>query len=133
VENLWKISQYDLTSSFATKHSITTVLKIIGTNIRICVANIYAPHRVVERIKMLQSITKLLDSIHLTCKIVVGDFNMVINLREKKGGIRKLDKDSKAFHSTIEGLSLIDIPTNNGIFTWNNRRGGDRKIASNID
>jgi len=36
---------------------------------------------------------------------------MITNLGEKKGGIRKLDRDLEAFLSTIESLSLVDIPT----------------------
>lgn len=47
---LWKISLYELSSSVATRYSITIVLKIIGTNESICVANMYAPHGAVERI-----------------------------------------------------------------------------------
>lgn len=84
IMTLWKISQYDLTSSITTKHSITTTLKIIGANGSICVTYIYAPHKVVERIKMLQSISQLLDSIHQPFKIVAGDFNMVLNLVERR-------------------------------------------------
>jgi len=37
------------------------------------------------------------------------------------------------FSDTIEGLRLVDIPTINGIFTWNNRRGGRNQIASRLD
>ena len=33
----------------------------------------------------------------------------------------------------IDELGLIDIPTKNGNYTWNNRRGGDRQIASRLD
>jgi len=58
---------------------------------------------------------------------------MITNLAEKRGGIRKLEKDSEAFLTTIENLNLIDIPTSNDIFTSNNRRGGDRQIASWLD
>lgn len=130
---MWKSSLYYLTSSIATKQSITTVLKIIGTNESIYVTNIYAPHRAVERIKMLQSISKLVDSIQLPFKIVAGEINIVINLEGKKGGMRKLDKDSKAFQSTINGLSLIDIPTNNDTFTLNNKRGEEIQIDPRLD
>ena len=82
---------------------------------------------------MLQSISNLLDPLHLPLKIIAGDFNMITNFSEKKGGIQKLDKDSDAFLTTIESLNLIDIPTSNEIFTWHNRRGGDHQIASRLD
>ena len=69
------------------------------------------PHKVVDRIKIIQSISNLLESIHPPFNIHAGDFNMITNLGEKKGGIRKLDRDLEAFLSTIESLSLVDIPT----------------------
>lgn len=82
---------------------------------------------------MLQIISKLLDPLHHPLKIIAGDFNMITNLSEKKGRIWKLGKESKAFLATIENLNLIGIPTSNGLFTSNNRRGGDHQIASCLD
>jgi len=82
---------------------------------------------------MLQIISNLLDPLLHPIKIIAGDFNMITNLSKKKGGIRKLDKDSEAFLATIENLNLIDSPTSNGLFTLNNRRRGDRQVASHLD
>jgi len=39
----------------------------------------------------------------------------------------------EAFRDTIEGLHLVDIPTINGAFTWNKRRGGPQLVASRMD
>jgi len=133
IMTLWKNSKFDLISSLATHHSIIAVLRIIGTNESIYIINVYAPHKVIDTIKMLHCISNLLDHIHIPFKIIAGNFNMITNLAEKRGGIQKLDKDSKDFFTTIENLNLIDIPTNNGTFTWNNRRGGDQKFASQLD
>eukprot|EP00253_Pinus_taeda_P033531 PITA_33531 len=30
-------------------------------------------------------------------------------------------------------MKLVDIETNNGLFTWNNKRGGDSQVASKLD
>lgn len=35
-----------------------------------------------------------------------------------------MDADMEVFMDTIEGLHLVDIPTINDVFTWNNMRGG---------
>lgn len=133
IMNFWKNSKLDLISSLATHHSLTMILRIIGNNETISITNVYAPHMVIDCIKMLQIISNLLDALHHPIKIIAGDFNMITSLSEKKGGIQKLDKDSEAFLSTIENLNLIEIPTSNGLFTWNNRRGGDHQIASCLD
>ena len=37
------------------------------------------------------------------------------------------------FNDLIETLDLIDVTTSNGIFTWNNKRDGDRGIACRLD
>ena len=38
-----------------------------------------------------------------------------------------------SFNDMIEELRLLDIQTINGIYTWNNRRGGKNQIASRLD
>ena len=65
--------------------------------------------------------------------ILGGDFNMITTLLEKKGGLRKLNRDVESFTSFIENAKLVDIYTKSGNFTWNNRRGGNRMIASRLD
>ena len=30
-------------------------------------------------------------------------------------------------------MKLVDIVTSNGIFTWNNKRGGESQVASKLD
>ena len=58
---------------------------------------------------------------------------MILNLDEKRGGIRRLDLDSQAFQRMIEDLNFTEIPTKNGIHTWNNKRGETCQIASRLD
>ena len=57
-----------------------------------------------------------------------GDFNMIILLDDKKGGLRRLNRDAEAFRIFIEEARLIDLETGNGIHTWNNRRGEKGKF-----
>jgi len=37
------------------------------------------------------------------------------------------------FRDIQEELHPVDIPTINGKYMWNNRRGGNKKIASRLD
>jgi len=64
---------------------------------------------------------------------VGGYFNLIASLLENKGGVRILDQDTKLFQKIIQDLNLVVLETNNGIYTWNNKRGGERKIASRLD
>jgi len=65
--------------------------------------------------------------------IVGGDFNMITSLNEKRGGLIRIDADMEAFGDMIAEQRLLDIQTTNGIYTWNNRRGGRHQIASKLD
>ena len=65
--------------------------------------------------------------------ILGGDFNLIRNLQEKKGGIRALNPTCKDFDNFIEESVMVDINTNNGWHTWTNKRYGERDIASRID
>jgi len=58
---------------------------------------------------------------------------MIKSLSEKKGGTRSLSKYSMAFQTFSNNIKLVDTNWNTGLFTWNNRRGGDSLVASNLD
>lgn len=51
----------------------------------------------------------------------------------EKGGTRAPNKDSLGFQIFSESMKLVDIETNNGLCTWNNKRGGDSQVASKLD
>jgi hypothetical protein len=56
-----------------------------------------------------------------------------MTLAEKKGGTRRLDRDAKEFSAFIEAMEMVDIRTNNGQFTWNNKRINHYQVATRID
>lgn len=58
---------------------------------------------------------------------------MVRSLTQKKGGTRVLAKDSMTSHTFIDKMKLVDIKMDNKIFTLNNKRGGESKVASKLD
>lgn len=84
----------------------------------------------VELLNTLPSINT--DRSHLLC-ITGGDFNMITKMEEKRGGRNKLDKESNNLKDYIQSNCLIDMPFNNGLFTWNNKRAGSHQIASRLD
>jgi hypothetical protein len=49
------------------------------------------------------------------------NFNIITTLAEKKGGTRRLDRDAKEFSAFTDTTEMVDIRTNNGHFTWNNK------------
>ena len=65
--------------------------------------------------------------------VMGGDFNLIANLGEKKGGQRSLDKYQEAFGAFEASSSFVDLETNNGWYTWNNKWGGEHLVASRLD
>eukprot|EP00253_Pinus_taeda_P017284 PITA_17284 len=58
---------------------------------------------------------------------------MIRSLTKKKGGTRKLGRDSISFQNFMDNMGLVDTETTNGTFTWNNKRGGASQAASKLD
>ena len=58
---------------------------------------------------------------------------MIKSLSEKKGRTRVLNKDSLAFQSFTDNMNLVESDSSNGLFTWNNKRGGEALVASKLD
>lgn len=65
--------------------------------------------------------------------LVGGDFNTILNLDEKVGSSQHLSHSSLDFKSWIGKHNMIDVPMNNGIYTWNNRRKDFAYIAKKLD
>lgn len=62
-----------------------------------------------------------------------GDFNMIKSLSKKKGGTKVINKDSLEFQAFTKNLKLVDSDSENGLFNWNNKRGGESYVASKLD
>lgn len=57
---------------------------------------------------------------------------MILSLEEKIGGIQHLSLSSVEFKVWIDKHSLLEIPSNNGIFTWNNKRMDNDYIVEKL-
>ena len=109
------------------------ILQIIGTKEQLFITNVYGPHTVHACLAWLNHLTSFLQPLDHKYQLLAGDFNMILNLGEKWGGLRRLYSDSQAFQNMIDDLGFIDSPTKNDIHTWNNRRGGEYQITSRLD
>lgn len=112
---------------------LTGVGRIVGMKERVIISWVYGPRIPGERknfIKNMKEIRRIYPDIEW---IVGSDFNLIQCLEEKKGGIRKPDQYMEIFNDTIRYLRLVDIQTVNGVYTWNNRRGGKNQLASRLD
>jgi len=105
----------------------------VGDKETYLVTNVYGPQRVDGKLKFLDSLEDLRDKHSGISWILGGDFNMIKSLSEKKEGTRFLSKDSMTFQTFIDNMKLVDIVTSNGIFTWNNKRGGESQVVTKLE
>ena len=95
--------------------------------------NVYGPQMDDSKMNLLNHIDWFHNT-HIDSPLIIGgDFNMISNLEEKKGGIKALLVEDMAFKDTISCCVLVDIQTSSGFFSWNNRRGGAQQIAKRLD
>jgi hypothetical protein len=62
-----------------------------------------------------------------------GDFNMILTLEEKRGGKKRLEKDSAKFQEVLDLHKLIEIENGNATFTSTNKRTGPQQISCRLD
>ncbi|XP_057871702.2 uncharacterized protein LOC131078076 [Cryptomeria japonica] len=65
--------------------------------------------------------------------IATGDFNAILDIDEKVGGLRKPLKVMEDFRDFVSNCKLIDIIPKNGKFTWTSRRLNFANISERLD
>lgn len=65
--------------------------------------------------------------------MILGEFYLTKSIVAKKGGLQREEREMETFRDFQTELELVDIPTINGKYMSNNRRGGSRQIASRLD
>ena len=106
------------------------VIQPVGDRDTYLVTNVYGPQRLDDKLRFLDSLIGLRDRHVDVPWILCGDFNMIKSLSEKKWGTKTLNKDSLAFQIFMDNMKLVDIDSSNGLFTWNNKRGGESQVTS---
>ncbi|XP_058003654.1 uncharacterized protein LOC131180069 [Hevea brasiliensis] len=65
--------------------------------------------------------------------VVIGDFNSLLNSREKKGGNSNFNYKILPFRNLINNLGLMDMGYMGPHMTWNNQRDGPHHIKERLD
>lgn len=129
---LWNPAEVMVDLWIGMRRILSRRFRMVGHKDWFLVSVVYGPHIPIEREAFLTQLLRL-GSLH-TKKlwVIAGDFNMITTTIEKKGGLQREDVNMERFRETQTTLHLIDINTINGKYTWNNRRGGNRQIASRL-
>lgn len=130
---LWDPQVIKVLSSEVTRSLIAIEALVVGNSKTYLCTNVYGPQKLEEKFIFLRTLLNLKLRFPRAKAIIGGDFNMITTLMEKKGGIRRLNKDSEDFLDFINSANLVDVYPKSGAYTWNNKRGGERQIASRLN
>ncbi|XP_026417322.1 uncharacterized protein LOC113312800 [Papaver somniferum] len=65
--------------------------------------------------------------------MLIGDFNAVLSMEEKKGGRSPLTSAMLDFNNCIQNCEMIQAPKTGLNFSWCNNRAGKKRIVCNLD
>eukprot|EP00253_Pinus_taeda_P028088 PITA_28088 len=103
---IWDTKEIQMLSVEANKHFMAVEFQPIGNSGSFLCINIYSPQKLEDKINFLDALTRLIIRHPRSKCILGGDFNMITTLLEKKGGLRKLNRDAEAFTVFIENVKL---------------------------
>lgn len=112
--------EYEMQSSWVTRHMVTTILKHGGSGNTLAVTSVYGPSRDDLKIDFMAELKSLVGCIHVPW-ILAGDFNLVRWLIDRSADLRGM-KLMCLFNDLIRETSLIDNPLKNRNFTWSSKR-----------
>ena len=127
---LWQLGLVELLGWWANKLSLMAKFCHLDSGVEGSLGNVYGPSCFPEKQAFIDFHSWVKGQAKDGNWVIGGDFNLIANLGEKKGGRRFLDKHQENFCDFLARSPLIDLEMGNGWFTWNNKRGGDHLVSS---
>ena len=116
-----------------TKNWISGKVHSLKSDLNFTIINVYGPNNNIEKLTTWNEIGNFLEEIENDLCIIGGDFNMILDNNEKIGGSDVLSQASRDFKNWCGLNNLVNVPTNNGMYTWNNKRKDSTYIAEKLD
>lgn len=130
---IWNPAEIMADAWISLPHILIGLFRQIRMKEKISIYLVYGPHTLGEREAFLNSI-RMLNVMHTKKYWLLGeDYNMIMNLTKKKGGLRREELEMELFMGLITKLRPVDIPTVNGKFTCNSKRGVAQQVAMRLD
>ncbi|XP_059070740.1 uncharacterized protein LOC131860359 [Cryptomeria japonica] len=102
-------------------------------NVVFPLVNVYGLIKTEEKAKVWKAITDKIGSLTNDRVMVAGDFNALLDLEEKRGGLRMANKVMEYFREFVMTNHLFDVIPKNGRYTWTNRRENFARILERLD
>ncbi|GLJ38540.1 hypothetical protein SUGI_0785320 [Cryptomeria japonica] len=130
---MWNSSKIDVHPIASFDHWMTCIIVCKQSNISYPLFNIYDPIKMEEKLKVWNEVFNQDSQLDYGKVIVAGDFNALLDIDEKVGGLWKPSKVIDDFREFVSNCKLIDIIPKNGRFTWTNKRLNFANISERLD
>jgi hypothetical protein len=113
----WNSKKNQLDGSHEEAHWLMVKLVHLSLGKIFTIINFYMPNNYWEKLECWESLLCIRDCGFYQNCIILGDFNTILHLREKRGGyvIRDLSRENMEDH--IPTLDLFDVQPSKGNFT----------------
>lgn len=133
IGTIWDKNKWKLKDHRQNRWWIRSDIQNIATTEEYTIYNVYAPPHFREKTACWESITSDLMTAQGRNVFLGGDLNLIRNAEEKMGGNFLADPSRDALENIIQVHNLVDIPPQNGRFTWSNKRSGKNNIKERLD
>ena len=130
---IWNSRKVALTYLVNNNNWLCVSLQSLKSDTKFILINVYSPNNFLKKKDVWDEISKVISEYKDSPIILGGDFNTILSLDEKVGGIHHMTSSSVDFKLWIDQNRLLEILTNNGSFTWTNKRKDIDFIAEKLD
>lgn len=130
---LWNPHNIKVTKFERSEYWLFGVVHSLKENMFFPLVNVYGPIKTEEKVKVWKDISIKIGSLNNDRVIVAGDFNSLLDLEEKRGGLKMTNKVMEDFRDFVTLNHLFDIIPKNGRYTWTNRRENFTRISKRLD
>lgn len=125
--------KYRLITKLHNTHWLFLKLQPLDSREAINLFNVYVPTNIGEKRECQDSIRQLSELENWENIIVARDLNLTMRMEEKRGGTIIRDPAREWVEDLMQDQDLLDIPPENGKYTWSNKRIGPGHIAAILD
>ncbi|GLJ27390.1 hypothetical protein SUGI_0537540 [Cryptomeria japonica] len=129
---LWNPNKVNIKIMGKSKHWISDHVQSKISSTSFPLWNIYGPTQSPDKSKLWE-LNEQISLFGSNNYIIGGDFNVILDLSEKKGGTNKISRDMVGFRDFIQGIEAVVCIPSEGWFTWTNKRLGFTNIVEHMD
>eukprot|EP00253_Pinus_taeda_P028879 PITA_28879 len=132
IGTFWKNS-FTLERSTVTQHWIHTDLRHTKSNLSLALFNLYVLVHYEEKRECWRTLMAYIEQINPTNIVIGGDLNIILDPKEKRGGLYSRDPFVSTVGNLILQWDLIDFKPIKGKYPWSNNRSGENQISARLD